>query len=122
MYEIPVSVITWYLALAITLFLSVLILHLIYELYQQKYHSFTSDLWFSVWNRNYMSQIDEKCFIWRYKLQAREIVENLKKPQNSSNFFYFSGRYVRKARFSNGEDQLCALGLSAAIKNHKDTF
>ena len=58
----------------------------------------------------------------RYWLQACEITENLKKPQNSSNFFYFSGRYVRKAKFSNGEDQLCALGLSAAIKNHKDTF
>ena len=38
------------------------------------------------------------------------------------NFFYFSGRYVRKAKFSDGGDQLCALGLSAAIKNHKDTF
>ena len=69
-----------------------------------------------------MSQIDEKFLIWPYQLQARAIAENLKKPQNSSNFFYFSGRYVRKAKFSNGEDQLCAVGLSAAIKNHKDTF
>ena len=36
--------------------------------------------------------------------------------------FFFSGRYVRKAKFSNREDLLCALGLSTAIKNHKDTF
>ena len=36
--------------------------------------------------------------------------------------FYFSGRYVRKAKFSIREDLLCALGLSTAIKNHKDTF
>ncbi len=51
--------------------------------------------------------------------------ENRMKLQNISKlvkFFYYSGRYVRKAMFNDGEDQLCALGLSAAIKNHKDTF
>ena len=51
--------------------------------------------------------------------KSHEIAEYLKPRQN---FFYFSGRYVRKAMISDGEDQLCALGLSAAIKNHKDTF
>ena len=52
-------------------------------------------------------------------VKSQKTSKNLKTLQI---FFIFSGRYVRKAKFSNGEDQLCALGLSAAIKNHKDTF
>ena len=69
-----------------------------------------------------MSEIHEKCLISFYLISfqlAHEIAEYLKTRQN---LFYFSARYGRRAMFSNGEHRLCALGLSAAIKNHKDTF
>ena len=96
MYEIPILVITWYLALASAIFSSDLLLYLIHELYEHICHSFTSDLRFSVWNRNYRSEIHEKCLIWFHSILfhlAREIAEYLKTRQN---FFIFPADTLEK--------------------------